>query len=74
MKKLILVLLLVAGGLIAVRLAFACNDYEDCMKNQFKAKDGSYIIDSRILAVNNADSLKAIAYKLDEISKKLDKK
>ena len=66
MRYLLLALILVVSG---CKPALACESYEECMKSadyyQGHGVDGN--------TYSERERQKAIAYKLDEISKKLDK-
>lgn len=65
MKKLLLIFLLVATPV------WACDSYKDCMeKGEYQSRN---TFDEQMLDSSARGYLKAIAYKLDEISKKLDK-
>lgn len=57
--------LVVGFNLIFVTLAFSCDYYQDCMND---CPDNGFYYD------RSSSCVKAVAYKLDEISKKLDKK
>ncbi len=67
---------LIAVASLLTSPTWACDSYEDCM-NGIEARLGKDRTEKVMVPVNGKDSeylaLRAIAYKLDEISKKLDK-
>lgn len=64
-------------NLVLSGLAFSCNSYEECMAKVDSTPNGNMRFKTggadSIVDLNVTRTLKAIAYKLDEISKKLDK-